>query len=177
MCPHQTQHLRFDASFMHILFVDYQWYDITLNIMHFSKPDRIGFLFFHWFCFMFPFKIHRVLVVNNTEAICNCQRNNSGINNQKTIKHQIANHYAYIFLFLSTVGFPWRKFWQPFPPQNRYGGWSSIICKRIDPPIKCICPSCFHYFRNTGSHFHNFSVVKILFLCVTLMTLIFFSVS
>ena len=79
---------------MHILFVDYQWYDITLNIMHFSKPDRIGFLFVHLFCLMFPFIIHRVLVVNNTEAICNCQCENSGINNQKTIKHQIANHYA-----------------------------------------------------------------------------------
>ena len=38
--------------------------------------------------------IHRVHVVNNTEAVCNCQPENSGINNQKTIKHQIANHYA-----------------------------------------------------------------------------------
>ena len=43
---------------------------------------------------MFPFIIHCVHVVNNTEAVCNCQRENSGIINQKTIKHQIANHYA-----------------------------------------------------------------------------------
>ena len=74
---------------MHILFVIYQWYDITLNMA------SLFFLsFFSLIRFMFPFIIHRALVVNNTEAICNCQRENSGINNQKIIKHQIANHYA-----------------------------------------------------------------------------------
>ena len=43
--------------------------------------------------------------------------------------------------------------------------------------LKCICTSCFLYFRKTGSPSHNFSVVKKLPKEVTLQILNFISVS
>ena len=69
---------------------------------------------------MFPFIIHRVLVQNNTEAICNGQRENSGINNQKTIKHQIANHYAcnICFCFSQQLDFLGKSFENRFHPKT-----------------------------------------------------------